>query len=320
MLRRRQSALTALVGAALLLAMLVVLAGHREEFADAMDGIAYWTLAAAVALHVTGLVARSEAWTVCVRAAGATISRRCAYQVASLGFAANIITTSLGTAVRIAALRRVAPDRTPKAPTLVAAEVPALAIQIAFGAAMSFTLVGPLDAPWWTPLAVLAAAALLLLGLRRLAVSHTSGVWQGLAVLRCRRDRLVVGGSVGVVIGCQIARNILLLHAVGLPASPLDATAMLIGVGVLGALPVGPGTGAGAAMLIFGAEGVGPAAAAGVLLTATGVVGDLFYAAWGGADAFWRNCPVRSRVLPRAVDVVAGVVCVGVAASVAGCV
>jgi hypothetical protein len=49
-------------------------------------------------------------------------------------------------------------------------------------------------------------------------------------------------------------------------------------------LPVGPGVGAAAAVLILGGDGVAAAAAAGMLLTVTGTVGGLCFAAWAGAD------------------------------------
>jgi hypothetical protein len=40
-------------------------------------------------------------------------------------------------------------------------------------------------------------------------------------------------------------------------------------------------------VLILGSEGVAAAAAAGVLLTVTGIVGGLCFAAWAGADRLW---------------------------------
>jgi hypothetical protein len=52
-------------------------------------------------------------------------------------------------------------------------------------------------------------------------------------------------------------------------------------------LPLGPGAGAAAALLILGSNGVAAAAAAGVLMTVTGLVGGLCFAAWAGADQLW---------------------------------
>jgi hypothetical protein len=66
-------------------------------------------------------------------------------------------------------------------------------------------------------------------------------------------------------------------------------------------VPLGPGAGAAAAVLILGNDGVAAAAAAGVLMTVTGTVGGLCFAAWAGADKLWsvsRWGAVRRRARP----------------------
>ena len=82
----------------------------------------------------------------------------------------------------------------------------------------------------------------------------------------------------------QVARNWLMLHAIGVNVSIFDAMALLIAMFTLGQLPVGPSIGPAAAVLILGDHGVAATAAAGVLLTVTGVVGTLCYAAWAITD------------------------------------
>jgi hypothetical protein len=59
---------------------------------------------------------------------------------------------------------------------------------------------------------------------------------------------------------------------------------VLIAVVSLGQLPFGLSVGAAAAVLILGPHGVAAATAAGVLLTATGTVGGLTFAAWAALD------------------------------------
>jgi uncharacterized membrane protein YbhN (UPF0104 family) len=81
----------------------------------------------------------------------------------------------------------------------------------------------------------------------------------------------------------------MLLHAVGVDASFFDAIAVLIALVTLSQLPVGPSVGAAAAVLILGSNGVAAAAAAGVLMTVTGTVGGLCFAAWAGADRLWER-------------------------------
>jgi hypothetical protein len=82
----------------------------------------------------------------------------------------------------------------------------------------------------------------------------------------------------------QVARNWLMLHTIGVNVSVFDAMALLIAMFTLGQLPVGPSIGPAAAVLILGEHGIAATAAAGVLLTVTGVVGALCYAAWAITD------------------------------------
>ena len=95
-------------------------------------------------------------------------------------------------------------------------------------------------------------------------------------------DRVRAGGRVRADLP-----NWLPLHAVGVDASFFDAIAVLIALVTLAQLPVGPSVGAAAAVLILGSDGVAQAAAAGLLLTVTGTVGGLCFAAWAGADRLW---------------------------------
>ena len=124
-------------------------------------------------------------------------------------------------------------------------------------------------------------------GLRRLALGKGRELWRGLAVLRSLHGGSRVIGFVLVAVFAQIFRNWLLLHAVGVDASFFDAIAVLIAVVTLGQLPVGPTVGAASAVLILGSDGVAATAAAGVLLTVTGTLGGLCFAAWAGADHLW---------------------------------
>jgi hypothetical protein len=196
----------------------------------------------------------------------------------------SVLNAQLGVAARIAALRRSSPAVCPQVPTLIAAEVPILAVEAMLAALASFTLIGPLGLPWWPPIVGIAVLATVSAGLRRLALRKGRELWKGLAVLRSLGRGSRVVGFVLVAVLIQIVRNWLLLRAVGVDASLLDAVALLIAVVVLGQLPIGPTSGAAAAVLILGRNGVADAAAAGVLLTVTGTVGGLSFVAWATAD------------------------------------
>lgn len=270
-------------GAAVVTAVLVIeLAGRRGQFVAALRSAPIWILTLAVLLQIAALLARSEAWKVCVGAAGGTVSRRLLFRAAGVGYLASVVNGSVGMAVRIACLRRVAPDTTPHAPALVAAEVPIIIVEVALAAVFSFTLIAPLGVSWWVPVTAIAIMVGVLAAVRRFSDRHRLGIWAGLAVLRRGGGHMTA--LVLIAVCAQIARNWLLLHAIGVNVSLFDAMALLIAMFTLGQLPIGPSVGAAAAVLILGAHGIAAMVAAGVLLTVTGSIGSLGYAAWAVCD------------------------------------
>ncbi len=260
----------------------VELAGRRGQFTTALHAASIWILVLAVVLQLVSLVSRTEAWMVCVRATGATVSRRVLFRAAGVGYLASVINGSLGLATRIASLRRAAPQTCPRVPALLAAEVPIISVELALAAIFSFTLVAPLGVPWWVPALAVAVTGAAMLGLGRVSDHHRLGLWSGLAVMRSGRGRM--SGLVILGVCAQIARNWLMLRGIGVHVSVLDAIALLIAMFTLGQLPVGPSLGAAAAVLILGSHGVASVAAAGVLLTVTATIGSLAYAGWAVGD------------------------------------
>jgi hypothetical protein len=280
-------------------ALALVLAGRQAQFTAALLAAPIWVLSLAALLHLTSLVTRSEAWNGCVTAAGGSVPRRVVFRAAGIGSLASVLSAQLGVATRIGALRRSAPKTCPRIPALMAAEVPIIAVEAMLAALFMFTLVGPLRLPAWIPVVVAAAMLCALAGLAAVARRRRRGLWLGLAVLRDLRGRgrLVVLVVIGVV--AQIARNWLILHAVGVDASILDAIAVLIVTVSLSPLPVGPSVGAAAAVLILGAHGVAATTAGGLLLTVTGTAGALCFAAWACGDQLLVS--VRRSIRARAV-------------------
>src|SRR4051812_38363528 len=289
-----------IVGAIVAAAVLVaILWGHRDEFSTALSSASIALLAAAAALQLVALLARSEAWHICIEMAGGTVARRVLYRASSMGYVGSLLNAQVGTAARIAALRRSSPAESPGVSTLIAAEFPILAVEATLAALTSFTLVVPLGLPWWLPLVCLAVVLGASAGLRHLALREGRLLWGGLAVLRSLRGGGRLVGFVLIAVFAQVFRNWMLLRAVGVDASFLDAIAVLIAMVVLTQLPIGPSTGAAAAVLILGHDGVAAVAAAGVLSTATGIVGGLTFAAWAGVDRLWSHrsaeAPLRSQ-------------------------
>jgi hypothetical protein len=281
-------------------ALAIGLAGHGHDFIVALGSAPIWVLGAAVALHVLWLLVRSEAWNVCIGAAGGHVGRRQLFRASSLGYLGNIFNGQFGLAVRIGALRRSAPTECPRAPVLLAAELPIVVVEAALAAICSFTLVAPLGIPWWVPLISFVAMAALIGGMQRVARNRREGFWTGIAVLRGMRGRSRIIALVCVAVVLQIARNWLLLNWSGVNASVLDSTALLIGLAVVGLFPVGPSLGAATVVLILGTNGVAAEAAAGALLTATAAAGAICFATWAVVDRLWlrHQEPIAVPALP----------------------
>jgi uncharacterized membrane protein YbhN (UPF0104 family) len=280
----RRRVVLSVIGALVVTGVLAfVLAGRGGQFRAALRTAPTSVLALAVLLQIVALLARSEAWNVCVRAAGGTVSRRVLFRAAAVGYVASVLNGSFGMAARIASLRRAAPQTSPRVPALMAAEVPIITVELVLVAIFSFTLIAPLGVPWWVPVIVVGATASVVAALFRVSERRRTGLWAGLAILRIpSRGRLIMFAVLSVC--AQVARNWLMLHAIGVNVSIFDAMALLIVTFTVGQLPIGPSTGAAAAVLILGAHGVAVTAAAGVLLTVTGIVGSLCYAAWALID------------------------------------
>jgi uncharacterized membrane protein YbhN (UPF0104 family) len=279
---RRRVALSTLGCLVVTGALVAELAGRRHQFTTALHAAPLWLLAIAALLSIVGLLGRTEAWYLCVRAAGGTVGRRVMFRAAGVGYLASVLNGSLGVAARITSLRRADPLGTPRVPALIAAEVPIITVEVALVAIFSFTLISPLHLPWWIPLIAVVVTGSAVIALRRFSQRHRAGLWAGLAAMHSGRGRMVALVLINVC--AQIARNWLMLRAIGVHVSVFDAMALLIATFTLGQLPIGPSTGTAATVLILGSHGVAAAAAAGVMLTVTGMVGSLCYAAWAVTD------------------------------------
>jgi uncharacterized membrane protein YbhN (UPF0104 family) len=280
---RRRIVLSILGALAVTAVLGFVLAGRRGQFTAALQSAPISLLGLAVLLQIIALLARTEAWNVCVRAAGGTVTRRLLFRAAGIGYLASLVNGSVGVVVRIASLRRLAPQDAPSVPALVAAEVPIITVEVSLAAIFSFTLIAPLGVPWWVPLTAVGATIGAVAALRRLSQCHRTGLWAGLAIMRNQgRGRMIAFALLAVA--AQVARNWLMLRAIGVNVSVFDAMALLIAMFTVGQLPIGPSIGPAAAVLILGHHGVAATAAAGVLLTVTSVIGSLCYAAWAITD------------------------------------
>jgi uncharacterized membrane protein YbhN (UPF0104 family) len=78
--------------------------------------------------------------------------------------------------------------------------------------------------------------------LRRVSQCHRTGLWAGLAIMRNRGCGRMIALAVFAV-SAQVARNWLMLHAIGVDVSVFDAMALLIAMFTVGQLPIGPSIG-----------------------------------------------------------------------------
>jgi hypothetical protein len=86
-----------------------------------------------------------------------------------------------------------------------------------------------------------------------------------------------------VVIVCQVIRALIVLRAVGLHPSLLQAVATFVAGGVLSTLFAGPGAGtAGGPLLVFGHRHLALAATAGLALSITLLIAGILYVLPGG--------------------------------------
>ena len=248
-------------------------------------------LLGAAAMQLIWLIARSEAWHVCVDAAGADCGRRPLYRAAAIGYLGNLFNPSFGLAVRIAELRRTAPTTRPRRHPGRRGAADRGDRDRPRGDLLVHSR-RPLDIPWWTPLGALALGVARSSGMSRLADRKRQGFWNGLAVLRGLRHRNTIIALTIFAVSAQVFRNWLVLNGVGVDVSVFDSMALLIATAALGLLPIGPGLTVATTVLILGSNGVAATAAAGALLTATGAVGALVFASWALADRFrTRNRP-----------------------------
>ena len=157
-LSRHPLAITVACSLAVTAILAYVLWDMRDDFVSALGDASLLVLGAAAVLQVVWLIFRSEAWHVCVEAAGGSVSRRRLYRASAIGYLGNLVNSSIGVGMRIAALRKTAPDECPKVGTLITAEMPIIIVEICLAAVCSFTLIGPLGLAWWWPIVFLVVA------------------------------------------------------------------------------------------------------------------------------------------------------------------
>jgi hypothetical protein len=242
-----------------------------------------WALAGATLAHALTLVLRSEAWRLALNAVERNpVPRRHIHAANAGAFLAGCLQSHAAMPVRIALLRRLAPDRAPRALQIVLADAPIFLIEACLAATLLILAAGAGPGlPWWAAPSLLGAGIAALVALRGAHVRlGDRTVAAGLAVLADRRRRAALTGVVAALTALALVRVWIVLAAFDLEAGLAEIALVFFSLGAIGLLPLGMGTGPAAAVGGAGTSAgtLVPAAAAGLAISATTLLAVLAYA------------------------------------------
>ncbi len=263
----------------------VLLWPHADEVWDSAKLVSWEAAGALVVLHLIALLLRSEAWGMCVAAAGSPVGRRDLHSSSSFRFLADtIVPTYVGAWVRIAMLKKLNPVRAPTVGQMVTADVIILLVEALITLVLITAAVGSASVEWWLVPAFagfLAVIAAIIWSLRARFADRP--FVKTFHVLSGRRRRATLVALLAAVLLVQPVRFWLALEAVGLDPSAVEALATFLITSIYGILPVGPGPSSiGAAVTVFGDGALAEAGAAGLILASAAVVAAGLYSVYGG--------------------------------------
>jgi hypothetical protein len=267
-----------------------LLARHGDEIREAAKRTSFGQLVIVTVLALLALLARTEAVVACLDAMGSRPHRVDVHSANSLTFLAATINHYVSSIVRGALMRKLDRPRSPTIPQMIMVDTSTTLIEALVVGILVVVSAGALNVAWWLPVALLfvcVAGVAMALGARR-RFSHREIV-RGLDVLAHSRHRSVVALLMVIVVVTQVARSFIVLRAVGLNPSLLQATATFVAGGILSSLFAGPGAGsAGGPLLVFGHSSLAASAAAGIELSITSLLAGVLYSLVGGPVFLWR--------------------------------
>jgi hypothetical protein len=290
--RRQRIRLIVSIGGPLIVVGLLayLLASKGDQIEQAAQRTSAAELVGVTLLALLTLVARTEAVVACLNAMGARPRRRDIHAANSLTFLAALINHYASSIVRAALMQRIDRERSPTIPQMIMVDTSTTLIEGIVVGVLIVLSASVLKLDWWIPVlaivACVAGVALALVARRRYA--HRP-LFRGLDVLAHSRQRTVVASLMVVVICVQVARTFIILRAVNLHPSLLQAVATFVAAGVLSSLFAGPGAGtAGGPLIVFGHGSLAASAAAGLILSITTLIAGIVYATAGGPVFWWR--------------------------------
>jgi hypothetical protein len=270
--------------------MVYLVASNGQQIKQAAQRISAAQLALVTVLALLTLLTRTESVVACLTAMGARPRRVDIHAANSLTFLAALINHYVSSIVRAALMRRLDRERSPTIPQMIMVDTSTTLIEGLVVGVLIVVSAGALRLAWWVPALVLAA------GIAGIVVALTARrrfadyqLLRGLDVLAHSRQRTVVAVLMVIVIATQVGRTLIVLRAVGLHPSLLQAVATFVAAGVLSSLFAGPGAGtAGGPLIVFGHNSLAASAAAGLTLSITTLIAGLIYALVGGPIFLWR--------------------------------
>lgn len=265
-----------------------------DELERAVSSFPPLALLAAALAHLAWLATRSEAWRLSLNAIERPVARRHAHAASAAGYAAGTLQSAGGLPVRAVSLRRIGTSPPSIDRTLVA-EAPVIALEGGLIALVFVVAVATAPvAPPWAAAAMLGGCLIALMAMGALAHRHPGHrAVAGLRVLADPRRRAALIAVVAAMTALGLLRAWVVLVGAGLPHGPASVAVLFAALGVLGALPLGPGSSPGAMLAVFGPVNAGAAAGAGIAMVASSLIAIVLYALLAGAlAARWRRGPV----------------------------
>ncbi len=254
---------------------------HLGDIGQTLLAIPIEVIGAVVILQILTMVGRSEVWRLCIGACNGKMPATPVYAANAFTQLANSMNQYLGSIVRIIVLRKLEPERSPKVGQLFVTNLPAYIVEAFVASILLAISSATLGLAWWIPVVAISAVLVisgLLYHIRHRFKHRPSAL--GLNALTSLPHLTKIVAITSVVLVLQVLRIWLVLMAVGLNPSLFAAVAVLIGIGILSALPIGPSTGPAATLAVFGSASVATAAAAGIAIAATTLIGILVFALW----------------------------------------
>ena len=270
--------------------LIYVIASNGHQIIRAARRASVGELVLVTALAFVTLVARTEAVVACLNAMGERPRRRDIHAANSLTFLAATINHYVSSVVRGALMQRIDRERSPTIPQMVMVDTSTSLIEAVVVGILIVASASALKLPWWAPPLILlgcVSATAIALVVRRRYDRHQ--MFRGLDVLLHSRQRLIVAALMVIVIVTQVLRTLIVLRAVGLHPSLLQAVATFVAGGLLSTFFAGPSAGtAGGPLIVFGHSSLAASAAAGLVLSITALLAGLLYAVVGGPVFLWR--------------------------------